>query len=195
MKRFILIVMAIGLAHVAAAQEDANDEDRGPYLGLSLGAFSYEKDNRPFGIHVDDTTSAYRIIGGYRFNEHFALEGAWGETGDIEDTVTVGTSQGDLGIDVKGEYEVLTIRALGIMPLGEKVSLYGGLGYYNATVTTHILADVGSYDFEDRANGATVVGGVEFKLERMNIRAEIERSEVDGGTDTWDINVGMLFRF
>ena len=42
MKRFIWLVMAIGLAHVAAAQEDANDEDRGPYLGLSLGAFSYE---------------------------------------------------------------------------------------------------------------------------------------------------------
>lgn len=195
MKRLVWIVMAIGLAQVAYAQEDAKEEDRGPYIGLSLGSFNYEREFHPFQIHIDDTTSAYRIIGGYRFSEHFAFEGAWGETGDIEDTVTVRTSQGDLGIDVKGEYEVLTIRALGIMPLGEKVSLYGGLGYYNATVTTHILADVGSYDFEDRANGATVVGGVEFKLERMNIRAEIEKSEVDGGTDTWDVNVGMLFRF
>jgi OOP family OmpA-OmpF porin len=186
--------MATGLAQVAYAQEDAKEEDRGPYIGLSVGSFSYEKDIQPL-IHVDDTTSVYRIIGGYRFNEHFALEGAWGETGDIEDTVTVPTSQGDLGIDVKGEYEVLTIRALGIIPLGERASLYGGIGYYNATVTTHMLTGVGSYDFEDRANGATVVGGVEFKLNRMNIRAEIEKSEVDAGTDAWDVNVGMLFRF
>jgi hypothetical protein len=58
-----------------------------------------------------------------------------------------------------------------------------------------MLTGVGSYDFEDRANGATVVGGVEFKLNRMNIRAEIEKSEVDAGTDAWDVNVGMLFRF
>jgi hypothetical protein len=194
MKRLVWIVMATGLAQVAYAQEDAN-EDRGPYVGLSLGSFNYDRDFHPFQIHVDDTTPAYRIFGGYRFSEHFALEGAWGETGDIEDSVTVPTSQGDLRIDVKGEYEVLTIRALGIMPLGEKVSLYGGLGYYNATVTTHLRAGVGTYDYEDRENGATFVGGVEFKLKRMNIRAEIEKPEVDGGARTWDVNVGTLFRF
>ena len=197
MKRFIWIVMAIGLAHVAAAQEDANDEDRGPYLGLSLGAFSYEKDNQPFGIHIDDTASAYRIIGGYRFSDHFALEGSWGETADFEDSLTVPTFQ----FDVKGEYEVRAIRALGILPLGENVSLYGGLGYYDAeldaTVTTQSLTGVGSgsYDVEDGTHGATIVAGVEFKLQRMNIRTEIEKFEHDNSADTWDVSVGMLFRF
>jgi hypothetical protein len=198
MKR-LAFVMAIGLAHVAPAQENAKEEDRGPYIGLSLGSFSYEKDDRPFGIHVDDTTSAYRIIGGYRFSDHFALEGSWGEAGGLEDSVTVPTSQGDLGIDLKGEYEVLTIRALGIMPLGEKLSLYGGIGYYDAeldaTVTMHNLTDSGSYPVEDGADGATIVGGVEFKLKRMNIRAEIEKLDADENSDAWDFNVGMLFKF
>lgn len=143
MKRFVWILMAVSVAHYAAAQEDARNDDRGPYVGISFGSFSYKKEDQPFGIHVDDTTSAYRIIAGYRFSDHFALEGSWGETGHLEDSVTVPTSQGDLGIGLKGEYEVLTIRALGILPLNDKVSLYGGLGYYDAeldaTVTTQNL--------------------------------------------------------
>lgn len=199
MKR-LAFVMAIGLAHVAAAQEDARGENRGPYLGLSLGSFSYEKDDPPFGIHVDDTTSGYRIIGGYRFSDHFALEGNWGETGDLADSVTVPTSQGDSGIDLKGEYEVLTIRALGIIPLGEKLSLYGGIGYYDAeldaTVTIHNLTGgLGPYDVEDGAGGATIVGGVELKLKRMNIRAEMEKFNGNENSDAWAFNVGMLFKF
>ena len=32
--------------------------------------------------------SAYRIIGGYRFNDNFALEGGWGKTGDLEESFT-----------------------------------------------------------------------------------------------------------
>ena len=199
----LAFIMAIGLAHVAAAQEDTKEEDRGPYIGLSLGSFSYEKDDPPFGIHVDDTTSAYRIIGGYRFSDHFALEVNWGETGDLEDSVTVTTSQGDSRIDLKGENEVLTIRALGILPLGEKLSLYGGIGYYDAeldaTVTIHNLtgagSGLGSYDIEDGADGAMIVGGVELKLKRMTIRAEIEKFYGNKNSDVWDFNVGMLLKF
>ena len=202
MKPFIWIVIAIGVAHVASAQEDARDEDRGPYVGLSLGSFSYEQQQDPFVGQLDDTTSAFRIIGGYRFSDHFALEGSWLKTGDLEDSFTMPTSQGGVfGINVKGDYDVRTIRALGILPLNDKVSLYGGLGYYeaelNATVTSQRLTapGPGAYEVEAGDDGSTIVGGVEFKLKRMNIRAEIEKFDTKDNSDAWDFNVGTLFRF
>ena len=55
--------MAIGLAQVAYAQEDAK-EDRDPYVGLSLGSFNYDRDFHPFQIHVDDTTTSLSHLRG-----------------------------------------------------------------------------------------------------------------------------------
>jgi hypothetical protein len=189
MKRLIWLTMAIGFAQAAAAQE----ENRGPYLGLSLGSFNYEQDNGALGIFVDDSTSAYRIIGGYRVSDHFAVEAGWGETGDLEDN----TPFSNLTVDIQGEYEVLTVRALGIVPLGKRVSLYGGLGFYDAefdaTITVNNL--LGPYVVEDRAEGATLVGGIEFNVERMHIRTEIEKFDSDEGSDAWDISIGVLFKF
>jgi hypothetical protein len=195
MKYLIWLGVAVALTHTAAAQDEAGaraDTDRGPYVGVSLGAFSYEHENAAFGILVDDTTPAFRLIGGYRLSEHFALEGGWGETSDLED----GTAFSNVTIDLSGKYEVLTIRALGILPLGDTVSFYGGLGYYKAELDASVTMNnlVGTYDVEDRTDGATIVGGVELDLERIKIRAEIEKFDNDA-SDAWDASVGVVFRF
>jgi len=201
MKRLVWIVIASGAAHVASAQEDAREEDRGPYVGLSVGSFSYEQQPDPFAIQLEDTTSAFRIIGGYRFSDHFALEGSWLKTGALEDDFTRSISGGLFGINVKGDYDVRTIRALGILPLNDTVSLYGGLGYYEAKLDVTVTAQnwpgpsPGSYFAEFGDEGSAIVGGVEFKLERMNIRAEFEKLDTKDNSDAWDFNVGMLFRF
>ena len=197
MKHLLWLGLAVALTHAATAQEEARapeEPDQGPYLGVSLGAFNYEQDNGAFGILVDDTTPTFRIIGGYRLSDHFALEGSWGETSDIEDT----TEFLNATVDISGKYEVLTIKALGILPLGDTVSLYGGLGYYEAeldldsSVTINNL--VGTYDVEDRTDGAILVGGVELDLERVKIRAEIEKFD-DDAAEAWDASVGVVFRF
>jgi OmpA-OmpF porin, OOP family len=190
MNRLLCLVLVVAFAQATAAQEV--EEDRGPYLGLSLGAFDYEQENGELGMSVDDTTPAYRIIGGYRFNEHFALEGSWGKSGDLGES----TVFGNVGADIEGEYEVRTIRAIGILPLGEKVSLYGALGYYDAkldaTVTT--TSFLGSFDVEDTSDGPTLAVGVLFDLERVDVRAEIERF-IDAGSDALEFKVGVFFRF
>jgi OOP family OmpA-OmpF porin len=191
MKRLMCLVLVVAFARAAAAQEA--EEDRGPYLGLSLGSFNYEQENGEFGIFVEDTTPAYRIIGGYRFNDHFALEGTWGENPNLEDTTVF--SNGTVG--VRGEYEVRTVRALGILPLGDKVSLYGALGYYDAVLDATVTSSLVSsrpYDVEDTSDGATLALGVQFDLERVDIRAELEKF-LDSGSEAWGFNVGVFFRF
>jgi hypothetical protein len=191
MKRLMCLVLVVAFARAAAAQEA--EEDRGPYLGLSLGSFNYEQENGEFGIFVEDTTPGYRIIGGYRFNDHFALEGTWGENPNLEDTTVF--SNGTVG--VRGEYEVRTVRALGILPLGDKVSLYGALGYYDAVLDATVTSSLVSsrpYDVEDTSDGATLALGVQFDLERVDIRAELEKF-LDSGSEAWGFNVGVFFRF
>jgi OmpA-OmpF porin, OOP family len=192
MKYLICLGMSLAFVHAASAQEN-----RGGYLGFSVGSFSYEEEDEDFGIVViDDTTSAYRIIGGYRFNDHFALEGGWGKTGDFEENFTeLVPPFGTITFSLSGEYEVLMVRALGIVPF-ERVSLLGGVGYYDADLDYTIsVTGFGAGAGEAGDDGATLVGGFEFNLERLDIRTEVEWFDSDDGVKAWDFSVGLLFRF
>src|SRR5688572_31890784 len=129
MKHLICLGLALVFVQPAAAQDRA-----GPYMGFSVGSFSFEEEDEELGIAIDDSTNMYRLTGGYRFSERFALEGGWGKTGDIEESFTeVVPPFGTITFDVGAEYEVLTVRALGFIPF-ERTSLLGGVGYYDADI-------------------------------------------------------------
>ena len=190
MKYLIWLGLSLGFVHAAAAQDRA-----GPYMGFSVGSFSYEEEDEDFGSLIDDTTSAYRLMGGYRFNDNFALEGGWGKTGDIEESFSEFVPGfGNVTFDVGAEFDVLTVRALGFIPF-ERVSLLGGVGYYDSDIEVTVsVAGVGSGSEGASDDGATLIGGFEFNLERVDIRTELEWFDVDDG-ESWDVSVGVLFSF
>lgn len=193
MKYLIYLGMSLAFVHGATAQ----DRD-GAYIGGSIGSFSYSEDDDELGDIIDDSASLYRIMGGYRFNDNFAIEGTWGKTGDVEESFTeVIPLFGTVTLNLSGDFEILTVRALGFIPF-EKVSLLGGVGYYDAeqNVTASVsvpgfsttVSDSGSED------GATLIGGLEFNLERVDIRGELEWFDVDEA-EAWDVTVGVIFHF
>jgi hypothetical protein len=190
MKYLICLGLSLGFIQAAAAQDRS-----GPYMGFSVGSFSYEEDADAFGELIDDSTSTYRLMGGYRFSDNFALEGGWGKTGDIEETFTEDFPPfGTISFDAAAEFEVLTVRALGFLPF-ERVSLLGGVGYYDADIEITVnVAGLGSGSEGASDDGATLVGGFELNLERVDIRTELEWFDVDGG-ESWDVSVGVLFGF
>lgn len=186
--------LACGLAAVmvsvspATVAQDAFDE--GAYVGVSVGSLDYEETVEIFDLEFSDSTTAYRIFGGYRFNENFALEAGWGATGDLQETYTDGF---DTAV-IRGDYEVLTIRALGVAPF-ENVSLYGGVGYYDATLNGSVsVIGVGQMGFEGDDSGATLVGGLQFDFGKVSIRGEYEWFDTDSNVDAWDISIGLIFR-
>ena len=189
MKYLICLGLSAAFVYGAAAQDRA-----GPYAGFSAASFSFEEDDEelPFGIpNIDDTTTAFRLIGGYRFSDNFALEGGWGKTGDVEESVT---PIPNFTLNIGAEFEVLTVRALGILPF-ERTSVLGGLGYYDADVElTASLTGFGSESEDTSEDGITLIGGFEFNLERVDIRTELEWFDVDDG-EAWDVSVGVLFSF
>jgi opacity protein-like surface antigen len=190
MKYLICLGLSLAFVEAAAAQDRS-----GPYMGVSVGSFSYEEDVDELGLGIDDSTNTYRLIGGYRFSESFALEGGWGRTGDIEESFTEDFPPfGPLTFDVGAEFEVLTVRGLGFIPF-ERVSLLGGIGYYDADIeVTAGVPGFGSGSEEASEDGATLIGGLEFNLDRVDVRTELEWFDVDDG-EAWDLSVGVLFGF
>ena len=182
-----VLAAALALASVSAYSQELGTS--GPYMGFGLGYLDYEQSDA--GLSMSDGTTAYRLFGGYRFNENFAVEGGWGTTSDLKDSVVVGGNT----FSVNGDYEIMTVRALGAVPF-DMVSLFGGVGFYDADQSVSLSingAPLGSFDGSD--SGATVIGGVEFSLNRVSLRAEYEWFDTDSTIDASVLGLGLLFSF
>ena len=190
MKNYLLcLALSLAFAQAAAAQDRS-----GGYMGFSVGSFSFAEDEDL----LDDSATAYRVMGGYRFNDHFAVEGGWEKTGDVEESFSeVIPPFGTVTLNIGADFEILTVKALGFIPF-EKVSLLGGVGYFDADA--NIWASGTALGISQQASdqssedGAMLVGGLEFNLERVDIRAELEWFDVEDA-EASGINVGVLFHF
>jgi hypothetical protein len=189
-RRVAIVSLSLLLGTAAFAQPDS-----GPYIGVAAGSFSYEESDDDFGTLIDVTTSSYRLIGGYQIHESLAVGGGIGKTGDIKESFPLAPF-GSGSLDVRAEYEVLTVRALWLVPVSS-VDLFGGVGYFDATVNVDVSATgFGSLgESEEDDSGATLFGGLHFYLDNVTLRGEYEWFDSDGDVDTWNLAVGVLFHF
>jgi len=108
----------------------AQNNSAGGYWGVAFGFLDYKEVEPSLNITISDSTNAFRIFGGYRFNDNLAIEAGWATTGDIKESFSgFDPVFGDTTLEFKGDYDVKTIRVLGILPL-EAFSLFGGVGSY-----------------------------------------------------------------
>jgi OOP family OmpA-OmpF porin len=180
-KRFALNGLAmLGLAFGAAA----NAEDApGFYAGASLGEASVEVSDAGF----DGSDTSFKVFGGYTFNQHFAVEATYFDGGSAEERAGPVV----VGVDVSG----LMASAVGRLPVGESVTLFGKLGFakYDAEVSARANGFSASDDVgdEDLSYG---IGG-EFRFSpTFGLRAEYEIVDVSDGEFN-NLSVGGFFRF
>ena len=94
--------------------------------------------------NIDDSDTAYGVAGGYQLNDHIALEFAYIDLGAFNNqaavTVTDGTNQADADVLLETSVSGPVVSMLGILPLGERFSLYGraGLSFMKADGTFRI---------------------------------------------------------
>ena len=138
MKRVVETLGALGLVGCAVMSSPfAVAEDSGWYIGGNIGQSRAKIDNARItsnllgggfttsSIADDNRDTGYKIFGGYRYNENFAVEAGYFDLGQFGYTATVvpaGTLTGK--IRLKG----VNIDAIGILPLTEKFSAFGRLG-------------------------------------------------------------------
>lgn len=185
MRHLFGIILLCGPPALAHAQAT-----RGFYAGAGLGRLSYEEASETSGEPISKDSHPLRLLAGYRFNDRYAVEAGFETTADIERT-----------------FSASTVRGLGIVPLSA-VSLYGGVGYYEATFNSSLriqsdfsglLGEIGNEPEDSDAGiddrGATVTAGVMFDLRRIGVRGEYAWFDTKSEIQATSVAVLVLLRF
>ncbi len=152
------------------------------YVSAFIGQSDADVDLGSVDMDGDDTS--FRIGGGVRVNENFAVEGYYIDYGEADDTV--------FGIDVSAEATAFQFQAVGILPASPAVDLYGkvGLAIWDSEVSA-----VGFPDADDDGTDLVFGFGASFKLSKdVDLRAEYEFAEFDD-SDITTIMIGLNIGF
>jgi opacity protein-like surface antigen len=196
MKNPAIAVLAL---FVLAAAPAAHAQEGTAYYGLSIGEFDYEDDLFGVGEAFSDSVSTWHLMVGYQFLEHLAVEGAYGQSGRISDTVTFpGLLPGQQDV-VSYETEldrILTIRLLGVLPFEDAgISLMAGIGY--ADVKQEIDLGVNGTPLASgdvSANNPAYYFGVQYDWERVALRLGYEKYDFDGDVDATEASLTFFYK-
>lgn len=173
----LLAVAALVFAGGAFAQQPGLSS---VYLGATLGQAEY-KDGCNGLSDCDEKDTAWRLLGGYRFNQYFAAELGYHDLGEVSAS----------GATVEGNaWELVGIAAY---PVIDKLSVYGKLGGYRG----ELKATGGKETNTDLTYGL----GLQYDVIRnVGIRGEWQRYNKMGGgnvqeTDVDVLSLGAVYRF
>jgi len=184
---------AIAISMVSTA---AMAQDTGWYVG---GAFGQSK-AKDFcagvsgaGITCDDTDVTLKGMGGYQFTRNLAVEFGLTAAGGVEARGPAGT--------VTIEAAIAEATAVGILPLGDRFTVFGKLGIYTSAVETDFNTILIRNTERTTNSDLTYGAGVGFAITpKLQLRAEWQRyQDVDAGivgkSDVEVISLGMVYRF
>jgi opacity protein-like surface antigen len=140
------------------------------YVGLHFGQSDIDE--------VNETDTAFRILGGYQFNKTFAAELAYTDFGSVD----------VLGTSVKGH--AIELVGVASWPLADRFSVYGKLGFNQGEIEAGGASD----DSIELTYGI----GVRYDFS-PNMGARLEWQQYpdvgDGATDVSVLSVGIVFKF
>lgn len=133
MRLLALAIAGIVTAPSAVAQQNSNYYYLGGGIGQARAEINDERITRPlFGtgltatnINRDNHDTAYKLFGGYQFNQYFALEGGYfnlGKFGFTANTKPLGTFSGQAKI------QGFNLDLVGTLPVTERFSVFARAG-------------------------------------------------------------------
>lgn len=206
MNRQLLLLALSAALGVSSAQA----ADTGFYVGGSLGQskvsdFSgsdIDAELATLGLtsstSTDDTDTGWKAFAGYRIMKYLAVEGAYTNFGEATATSII-TAPGAGVVNSKIEAESWTVSALGILPLGDKFSLFARLGVnlWDIDVSATGTGTGGTASASDSDDGTDWVYGVgaAYNLTKnLSVRGEWERYDFDDG-DVDLLSAGVSWNF
>lgn len=206
----LLCVLSL-LAIDARAQEP-----RGFYIGMTWGELAYENYHPAVSDYkLKETGNQQRLLGGFRINDKFSVEGNWAETAGID--WSYGSYSETWSTEwiewIEADIEILSVRAIGTVAFN-RVRLMGGVGYYGAEIDgdyswgTNIESNGWTYfgpvPLDDATflvddldhSGATLSGGVQVDFYTgPSFRAEAEYYFTPNNVSLYAFSVGVLYEF
>lgn len=189
MRTLILAVLAIAATHSVEAQPES------AYYGLALGSFDYAEGDGAGNDVLSDSVTSYRLMVGYQFMEHLAVEGGWGETKTIRDSATLVFPSGDaVDLTLTSEFKILTLRILGVLPFDNGVSLVGGLSWadYEQDFEYTIGGSQVSGDYSD--NEPAYYVGAQYDWDRLAVRLAYEKYDFSGDFDIDETTLTFFYK-
>jgi OmpA-OmpF porin, OOP family len=159
---------------------------------------------------LDDSDTGFGLAGGYQLNDHFAVEFAYVKLGSVDyrasATVTDGVDEADADVGLENSAGGPVLSAIGILPIGERFSLFGrvGLSLLNAEGTARIaLGGVSQRLSQSSQKSDPMFGvGVELSLSKhfairlawdryLDVGTENVAGDVDADLITLGVRMGV----
>jgi OmpA-OmpF porin, OOP family len=173
---------AIGMAVSSASMAQQKPESAW-YLGGHFGQSDIEE--------LDETDTAWKIIGGYQINRNFAAEFGYIDLGKV-------TISGPGG-SATFKSTAWELVGVGSIPVANNFSVYGKFGFYRADSDLDFnVVFFGSGSESETNTDVTFAFGGRFDVTRnLALRGEWQRySDVgDGATDVDVLSVGVIWKF
>lgn len=170
-KNFVVALLgALAMAAAPAALAQKGKTASPWYVGLHFGQSDIDA--------VDETDTAFRILGGYQFHPNLAAELAYTDFG----SVSVG------GTSIKGN--AIELVAVGSWPVADRFSIYGKLGFNQGEFEGGGVSD----------DSIELTYGVGVRWDFMpNLGARLEWQEYpdvgDGASDVTVMSIGVVYKF
>lgn len=144
----------------------------------------------------DESDTAFKFYGGYRFNQHFALEGGYINFGDFKARVSAAAPiAGTVTANWKphGYY----IDAVGIVPVNEQFSLFGKAGAIFSRLDARVAASAAGVavraSADENETNLKLGVGAQYEFTRnFGVRLEYERvNNVGDSSTTGEGDIGL----
>jgi OmpA-OmpF porin, OOP family len=187
----IAALVGVATASVAPSALAQYGGQAGWYAGVSLGQSEREIPACVAAVSCDEKGTAWRVFGGYQFNQNFAAELGFHQFGDA--------SASDQINRIEYETNAIELVGVGALPLGAQFSVYGKAGFYRGE--TEVSGTFPFLPIKETNTDLTYGVGVQYHINRqVGVRAEWQRyTNVGGGTitevDVDVMSIGLVFRF
>jgi OOP family OmpA-OmpF porin len=174
------VLLALMLTSLSANAEN------GFYLGGNIGRANLDEDFD--GLNIDANSASYGLVGGWRFNDHFSLEGGYFDFGNFEQNIDIEGATSSVSLSANG----FTLGATGSVPLGDKFSLYGRAGWFFWAGDAEVN-NVSQATPEDR--NLYLGAGISYAVnDRFKVSGDWTRYELDG-VNSGVFSMGIQFSF
>ena len=174
------------------------------YYGLSIGEFDHSTRAAGLGGKFSDSASSWRLMFGFQLTEHFAFEGAYGETSTLRATAQGSSPSIELAFETE-LHKMITIRGLGTLPFDNGLSLMAGVGFF--TFEQDVALSIngapflsGDVDPEGFGNLAYYLGA-QYDWDRVALRLSYEKWDFDSssllifvGSDAQEVALSFFYK-
>lgn len=183
----------MALAAISGSAYAQVGQDRGWYVGASIGQSSMDIEGCGGVISCDDKDTAWRILGGYQINRNFAVELGYHQLGDAKASFPGG--------QVDFEANAIELVGVGLLPLANNFALYAKAGFYRGETEATGSNALGSVNEKESNTDLTYGLGAQYNFNpKFGVRAEWQRytnmgGEAIGESDVDVLSIGAVVRF